>query len=59
MLELEQRSSGRVLIQAANLQEAHKLAKEILMDEVNNWEIYDDYMMVKSVDSVSEGQSHE
>jgi hypothetical protein len=56
---LAQRSSGRLRIEAATLQEAQAKAKETSMEDVDNWDIFEDDLAVESVELINGGQSHE
>ena len=56
-LILTQRSSGSVIIEASSAEEARREAEKI--NEVFNWEIYEDEMTIESVKLASEGNSHD
>ena len=59
ILVLAQRSSGRVLIEAPTPEQAKQSAKEIRIDEVDNWEVFEDEIDVESVELANGGQSDE
>jgi len=58
-LILAQRSSGRILIEAANLQEAEKKAAKTEMDEVHDWEAFEDELSVEAVELITGGNRDE
>ena len=58
-LILAQRSSGRVLIEAASFEDAQRKAEKIQMDEVDNWEIFEDILDVEAVETMNGGNSNE
>jgi hypothetical protein len=58
-LLLVQRSSGRVVIEAATIDEARLKASKIKMREVDDWNVIEDDMFVESVVFISGGQDNE
>ncbi len=59
ILVLAQRSSGRVLIEAPTPEDAKQRARELEIDEVHNWEVFEDEMEIESVELANRRQDHE
>ena len=58
-LILAQRSTGRIIISAANHEEARKKAEQLTLCDIDNWEVYEDEMTIESVEAISEGQDND
>lgn len=59
MLILVQRSSGKALIEASSLEDARAKAEEIRLEEADNWEVFEDTLLVESVEPANGAQNHE
>lgn len=54
-----QHGHGRIVVEAATLEEAQKMANNIRPDEIEDWDIYDAQVYVDSVEPVDKGQEYE
>jgi hypothetical protein len=56
---LVQRSTGSAIVEANSPEEARQKASRIDMNDVNDWEVYEDEMSVDTLDVVDEGDNHD
>jgi hypothetical protein len=57
-LVLGQQSSGHFLIEAATLEEAREKARDLHVYDVDDWEVYKEFMYVDFVEQIKEGQDN-
>jgi len=56
---LAQRSSGSAIVEASSPEEARQKASLIDMNDVGDWNVYEDEMSVETVEAVDEGDNYE
>jgi len=56
---LAQRSTGSAIVEASSPEEAQQKASSIDMNDVGDWNVYEDEMSVETVEAVAEGNSHD